>query len=251
MKTTRHYQQAMLMADFYKLSHREQYPQGTEVVYSTWTPRASRIDGIDSVVVFGAQGFVEEYLVSFFNEQFFSRPIEHIVAEYKRIITHTLGIQNPSTQHIEDLHALGYLPLEVKCLPEGTIAPVRVPTLTIRNTNPQFFWLTNYLETLMSLVLWKPSTSATIANQYRILLERYAMKTVGNTEFVPFQGHDFSMRGMDSIESAFRSGAGHLLSFVGTDTVPAICYLEQYYGANVEKELGAVNIHRNVFTFGI
>lgn len=94
----------------------------------------------------------------------------------------------------------------------------------------------------MSLVLWKPSTSATIANQYRRLLENYAMKTVGNIEFVPFQGHDFSMRGMDSLESAFRSGAGHLLSFVGTDTVPAICYLEEHYGADVEKELIGTSI---------
>lgn len=60
MKQTKHYKQAMLMADFYKLSHREQYPEGTEIVYSTWTPRASRIKGVESVVVFGAQGFVEE-----------------------------------------------------------------------------------------------------------------------------------------------------------------------------------------------
>jgi nicotinamide phosphoribosyltransferase len=242
MKQTKHYKQAMLMADFYKLSHREQYPEGTEIVYSTWTPRASRIKGVESVVVFGAQGFVEEYLVSFFNEHFFALPIETIVANYQRIIKHTLGISHPATQHIEDLHALGYLPLEIKSLPEGTVAPIRVPSLTIRNTDAKFFWLTNYLETLMSLVLWKPSTSATIANQYRRLLESYAIKTVGNIEFVPFQGHDFSMRGMDSVESAFRSGAGHLLSFVGTDTVPAICYLEEHYGANVEKELIGTSI---------
>lgn len=236
------YQQAMLMADFYKLSHREQYPQGTEMVYSTWTPRASRIDGVNSVVVFGAQGFIQEYLVEFFKTHFFDQPIAKIVDDYVRIIRNTLGTTNPDTEHIQALHALGFLPLEIKCLPEGTIAPVRVPTLSIRNTDPQFFWLTNYLETLMSLVMWKPSTSATIANQYRLLLEQYAMKTVGNTDFVPFQGHDFSMRGMDSVESASRSGAGHLLSFVGTDTVPAIGYLEQYYLADVTKELVGTSI---------
>jgi nicotinamide phosphoribosyltransferase len=236
------YPQAMLMADFYKLSHREQYPPGTQVVYSTWTPRASRIDGLREVVVFGAQGFVQEYLLDFFSTNFFSLPIEKIISDYVRTIRHTLGVQNPSTQHIADLHKLGYLPLEIKSLAEGTIVPLRVPTLTIRNTDPRFFWLTNYLETLMSLVLWKPSTSATIANQYRMLLESYAVKTVGNADFVPFQGHDFSMRGMDSVDSACRSGAGHLLSFVGTDTVPAIGYLEKYYGANIEKELVGTSI---------
>jgi nicotinamide phosphoribosyltransferase len=239
---TDNFPQAMLMADFYKLSHREQYPPGTELVYSTWTPRSSRLTGVTEVVAFGVQGFVQEYLVDFFNEHFFNIPIAQIVTDYQRTIRHTLGIQNPPVAHIEALHKKGHLPLEVKAVPEGTIAPLRVPTLTVRNTDPQFFWLTNYLETLMSLVLWKPSTSATIANQYRILLERYAMKTVGNTDFVPFQGHDFSMRGMDAVDSAMRSGAGHLLSFVGTDTVPAIGYLERYYGADIEKELVGTSI---------
>src|SRR5690606_13252182 len=91
-----------------------------------------------------------------------------------------------------------------------------------QNTDKRFAWLTNYIETLASCENWQASTSATIGREYRKLLDAGAMKTVGNTDFVMFQGHDFSMRGMSSLASAISSGMGHLLSFVGTDTVPAI-----------------------------
>lgn len=231
----------MLLCDFYKISHREQYPDKTEVVYSTWTPRASRMNNVNEVVAFGFQAFIKNYLIDFFNENFFSRPKEDVVAEYSRIIKGTLGVE-PNTTHIEDLHDLGYLPLTIKALPEGTLVPLRVPMLTIQNTDPRFYWLTNYIETLASCELWQPCTSATIAHEYRKILDKYAMETVGNTEFVPFQGHDFSMRGMSSLQSAMASGAGHLLSFVGTDTIPAISYAEAFYNANVESELVGTSI---------
>ena len=232
---------ATLLCDFYKISHRQMYPQGTETIYSTWTPRTSRMQGVDSVVAFGFQAFLKK-LNNIFEDNFFSRPKVDVVQEYERVIKFTLGVQNPDTSHIEALHDLGYLPLEVKAVEEGTIIPLKVPMLTIQNTNPKFFWLTNYIETLASCELWQPTTSATIANEYRKLLESYAMETVGETGFVPFQGHDFSMRGLSSLESAISSGMGHLLSFVGTDTIPAINAAEILYGANVEKELIGTSI---------
>jgi nicotinamide phosphoribosyltransferase len=97
--------------------------------------------------------------------------------------------------------------------------------------------VTNYLETLMSCALWQPTTSATMAREYRKLLDKWAEKTSSTPDFVQFQGHDFSMRGMGGLDAACTSGAGHLLSFSGTDTIPAIAYLENYYGANIEKEM--------------
>lgn len=232
---------AMLLCDFYKISHRGMYPKGTELVYSTWTPRASRMKDVTEVVAFGFQAFFKK-LNDIFEENFFSQPKEKVVAEYKRIIKNTLGVANPETGHIEDLHDLGYLPLLVKAVPEGTVVPLRVPMMTIQNTDTRFFWLTNYIETLASCELWQPSTSATIAREYRKIFDKAAMETVGNTDFVPFQGHDFSMRGMSSLESAILSGMGHLLSSVGTDTLPAIQGAEYYYGADVEKELVGTSI---------
>lgn len=231
-----------LLCDFYKVNHRILYPVGTEMVYSTWTPRTSRLKGIDHVVAYGFQGFIKKYLIDFFNEEFFGRPKLEIVTEYTRILKHTLGTENPDSSHIEALHDLGYLPILIKALPEGTKVPLRVPMLTIENTHKDFFWLTNYLETLMSCELWMAATSATIANDYYRILSKYAIETVGNADFVPFQGHDFSMRGMSCLESAAVSGSAHLLSFVGTDTIPAIVYHEEYYNANVEAELVGTSI---------
>lgn len=233
---------ATLLCDFYKISHRKLYPPGTEILYSTWTPRESRLEGVKEVISFGLQAFIKKYLIDFFNKEFFSRPKQEIVGEYVRIIKHTLGVEDVDTKHIEDLHSLGYLPLKIMSIPEGTRTPIRVPTMTIENTNKKFFWLTNYIETLMSAELWMPTTSATIANEYRKILNKYAEETGGDLNFVQFQGHDFSMRGMAGLNASAVSGAGHLLSFCGTDSIPAILFLEKYYNANVEKELVGTSI---------
>jgi nicotinamide phosphoribosyltransferase len=240
----RHTTPATLLCDFYKISHRAQYPDKTEVVYSTWTPRSNKyFPRAESVVAFGAQGMIKKILIDYFNENFFSRPIDDVVAEYARYIKYTLFIENPETKHIEELHELGYMPLHIKALPEGTLVPMRVPMLTVHNVDSRFFWLTNYIETLASTEMWLTSTAATIALSYRSILDEYALKTAGSTDFVPFQGHDFSMRGMAGIDAAMLSGAGHLLSFVGTDTVPAIAYLERYYNADIEKELVGTSVN--------
>lgn len=227
-----------LLCDFYKLSHREQYPEGTEEVYSTWTPRSGKhLPDVKDVVVYGHQGFVKEFLIDFFNENFFNKQLEQVVKDYKRTVKNCLFIEEPYTKHIEDLHSLGYLPLEILSLEEGMTVPFRTPILTVRNTNPKFFWLTNYIETVMSNNLWKPATTASIAKVYRDILNSNALLTTGSIDGVEFQGHDFSMRGMSGVEDSARSGSGHLLFFKGTDTIPAIHYLEQYYNADMEKEL--------------
>lgn len=228
---------ATLLCDFYKVSHKNQYPQGTELVYSTWTARTSRLEGVDEVVAFGFQAFVKEYLIDYFNDNFFARTREEVAAEYKRVLKHALGIADPDASHIEALHDLGYLPVKVKAIKEGTRVPIKVPMLTIENTKPEFFWVTNYLETLMSCELWMPATSATIAYEYRKILESYALRTNGDTSGVPFQGHDFSMRGMASLDASKASGAGHLISFTGTDSIPSILYVEEFYNGNMEQEL--------------
>ncbi|MDQ1086954.1 nicotinate phosphoribosyltransferase [Siphonobacter sp. SORGH_AS_1065] len=225
------------LSDGYKVDHRSQYPTDTELVYSNLTPRKSRLDGFDTVVFFGMQYFIKKYLMEEFNEQFFQKPKAEVLRKYQRRIENYLGKGAVTFDHIEALHDLGYLPLEIRALPEGTLTPFRVPMFTIQNTKPEFFWLTNFLETLLSCILWLPCTSATTAFHYRTLLEQYAAKTGGDTSFVPWQGHDFSFRGMAGLEAAEMSGAAHLLSFTGTDTIPAIDFLETYYLANVDREL--------------
>lgn len=225
------------LKDGYKTDHRRQYVDGTEQVYSNGTARSARDPRYKATVVFGLQGFVQE-LKKRWDDDFFNQPKEQVVKAYKRRLDNYLGKDAVPVDHIEQLWDLSYLPLRIKALPEGTLCPIGVPMYTITNTDPEFFWLTNFLETTMSANTWQPITSATIAFEYRKLLEKVAKET--NPEmlpFVPWQGHDFSYRGMPGDEAAARSGAAHLLSFTGTDTIPAIDYLEEFYGANSDKEL--------------
>jgi len=227
----------MCLIDGYKADHRRQYPVGTEYVYSNFTPRQSRVEGVNEVVFFGLQYFIKEYLIDRWNKGFFHKPKAEMLKAYKRRMDNYLGPDAIPIEHVAELHDLGYLPIRIKALPEGTLVPIGVPPLTIINTMPHFFWLTNYFETLMSNILWKPITSATTAFLYRKRFEEHAKKTGYDKSFIQWQGHDFSFRGMGGNEDALMSSAGHLLSFTGTDTIRAIDFLEMYYNADSDKEL--------------
>lgn len=231
-----------LITDFYKHSHAAQYPNGTEYVYSNTTPRGSRMAGVDHVVVFGTQYLLKEYLIDNWNKGFFERPKAEVIGELRELLDYTLGEGVVDVSSFEELHDLGYLPLHIKALPEGTLCPVRVPLMTIINTDKRFYWLTNFIETLTQTVLWQAITSATIALEYKKLLRGYAEATSDSPEFVQFQGHDFSMRGMSSVETGAVSGGGHLTSFTGTDTITAIKWLQRYYNADIKKELVGTSV---------
>jgi len=221
--------------DYYKIGHKDMYEKGTTKIYSNFTPRssthASKLPAVfnNKIVFFGLQGFIKSFLIDTWNNNFFQQPKEKVVEEYRSRVSNGLCIANPDTSHIEALHNLGYLPLSIKALPEGSLVDIKVPVLTVTNTIDEFFWLPNYIESVMSAELWKASTTATTAHQYRKLLDSYADKTGSSKEFVLWQGHDFSFRGLSGVHDAAASGAGHLLSFLGTDTIPAMDYVEDYY----------------------
>lgn len=238
-------EEAILLTDGYKLDHRRQYPEGTEYVYSNWTPRSCEYfpEANEGAVVFGIQYFIKEYLINQFTDNFFSKCKSDAVAEFKNRIDTFLGCNNQvDTKHIEELWELGYLPIEIKALPEGALCPIRVPALTFKNTHPDFFWLTNYFETLISTTLWLPMTSATSARLYKKELIRHAKKTGFEHDFLGFLCHDFSMRGMAGVEAAIMSGMGHMTSFVGSETIPAIGALEKYYECDAERYLIAATV---------
>lgn len=229
--------------DFYKTDHRRQYPEGTTEVYANFTPRSGRLGKVlketydNKVVFFGLQYFIKDFLINAWNEQFFKKDKAKVVAAYKRRMDTSLGKDAIDVSHIAALHDLGYLPIKIKALPEGTRVPIGVPVLTIVNTHPDFFWLTNYIESVISCYLWKPITSATTAFEYKKLLMEYADKTGTPKYFVQFQAHDFSFRGMSSLQDSALSGAAHLTSFWGTDSVLGIDLVEDYYDANADQEM--------------
>lgn len=234
------YQDPVTCIDFYKADHRRQYPAGTSEVYSNFTPRSARYapfyNDAGGVVFFGLQWFIKEYLIEAWDERFFMLPPKRVCPVYEQRMLSALGPNGIGSEHIEALLNLGHLPISIKALPEGARVPVGVPCFTIRNTHPDFFWLTNYIETVLSAYLWRPSTAATIAAAYRKVCDDFADRTGVDRAWVDWQCHDFSYRGLDPYAAPV-SGAGHLLSFTGTDTVPAIGFLEEFYRADATSEM--------------
>lgn len=234
------------VVDAYKLGHGLQDPHGLTMKYSNLTPRSNRLfkgaTGYDGkMVVFGTQGGWQE-IVELWDRSFFGVRKDKAIARYKRRVDNTIGADVIPVDKMAALHDLGYLPLSLRAITEGYRVPMKIPVLTLMNTHPDFGWLVNYLETVVSSSLWKSSTNATIAYEYRRLLTEYAIKTGSDLEGVQFQGHDFSARGMPGPEDAARSGSAHLTSFSGTDTISAIDYLEDYYYANSDTELVGVSV---------
>lgn len=222
--------------DGYKLGHPAQYPENTQKVFSNGTPRKSRQAGVQQVVFAGMQAFVVD-LVEFWNNNFFSEPLQDVLERFDARTNSYLGPDSVNSDHIRALHNLGYLPLQIMALPEGSLVDMRVAPFVFFNTHDNFGWFTNSIETIMSVSIWGPCTSATTAHQYRKLLDKYAIQTVGNTGFVDWQGHDFSMRGINGLDGALASAFGHLISFCGTDTVPALDYVDHYYFAESTTKL--------------
>jgi nicotinamide phosphoribosyltransferase len=180
------------------------------------------------IVVFGIQ-YTMRYIHELYQEGFFSRDKSDVINEAKKYFSSYLGVDYDVT-HFEKLHDLGYLPIHVKGIEEGTIVKEKIPILTIYNTHPDFFWLPNFLETLLSSLLWKPLHSASLSYGLRKILDKYVKKTdEKNIGFVDFQGHDFSFRGMQHPESAISSGLGFLVNFSGTDTLPTLPAAKHYY----------------------
>jgi len=235
---------ASLAKDVYKEFHPFAYHPEVVEVYANYINRSGKLTNIPQeinlggVVNLGSQRFCMDFLIGEFNATFFNLPVDVAIEQHARIIRAMLGKEFDDTR-LRQLHNLGYMPLRVKTIKEGTIVPYGVATVTVVSTKVGFQWLTNSIETVMSCEISGISTSCTTATAYMKVFYEFAIKTGLPLEMVPFQGHDFSMRGMIfGRQGAYISGLGHLASgLVGTDTIGAVCLAERFYKANIEKEL--------------
>lgn len=234
-------------SDGYKLGHAAMYAQGTESVYSNLTPRSDRLyrekkhpltgettpnctryyDG--KLVVVGCQGAIIEVVENW--NKFFDMDKGIAIARFKLLCDNYLGPNIVSVEELSKLHDLGFLPLEIKTLDEGSKVNMGIPVLTITNTIAHAYWLVNFLETTISNLTWKTATSATIATEYRAMLKDFAIMTGTPIEIVDVQAHDFSARGMSGPEDAARTGFGHIaVGNLGTDSLGSVLYAQEYYG---------------------
>ena len=219
---------SLFYTDGYKIGHKRMLAPGTTRLYGTWIPRSIKHapKGVTRIVSFGQQLAVK-WLHDEFEENFFKLSLEEAM-EFGNDMAMYLGLEYDAS-HFEELHKLGYLPIKVKSLPEGIETLPNVPHMTFINTVDGFAWLTLYLETIISSLAWKPSTSATIALQYKRNLIEWVRKTdPKNIWLVPFLAHDFSARGLSPWDM-LSSGLGHATSFRGSDTIVCIPAARYFY----------------------
>lgn len=231
------------LLDSYKISHPPQYPKDTQMVHSGWTIRGSRLP-VDYYIFFGLQYFLKEYFMFRWNDEFFSQGREAAMKRFRKTLKNSLNVTD--LKHYEALHELGYLPLEVRALPEGSKVNLKVPCFTVHNTfehHPEFYWLTNSMEVIASCSLWGMINNATIAAMYAEIRRKYLQITVnGEHPMEPFLNHNFAYRGMMGNEAAVTTDAAWLLFSKGSDTVPGIEFMEDYYNADSDKELISCSI---------
>ena len=219
---------APFYTDGYKIGHKRMLAQGTDFLYGTWIPRSLKYapKGVKKILSSGQQ-LTMRWLHAEWQENFFDMPKETAIKFQEDMSKYLMMPFDGS--HFEALHDLGYLPIRVKSLPEGIETNANVPHMTFINTVPGFAWLTLYLETIISSLAWKPTTSATIALQYRRNLVEWVMKTdPANAWLIDYLAHDFSARGLSPWDM-LSSGLGHAFSFRGSDSIVVIPGARYFY----------------------
>lgn len=215
----------ILLADAYKYSHHKLYLPGTEFIYSYLESRGGKFD---NTVFYGLQYYLKNYLQGIV---FTKEKINEAEALLQEVFGRKDVFDRRRFEYIVHTHG-GHLPVRIKAVPEGTVVPVRNVLMTIENTDPACFWLTNFLETLLMQV-WYPCTVATLSREIKQIVKQYYTATASASSFagIDLVLNDFGFRGASSVESAGLGGSAHLVNFSGSDTLPASIFAKRYYGA--------------------
>lgn len=218
----------ILKTDSYKMTHWKQYPMGTEGVYSYFEAREGA--QFDKTVFFGLQHILTRYLEGVV-------VTEQDIKEAERFALAHFGttdlFNREGWEHIVHEHG-GRLPIRIKAVPEGLKIPTGNVMMTVENTDPKCYWLTNYVETLLTHV-WYGSTVASLSRATKEMFMEYLDETAETQDALPFMLHDFGYRGVSSDEAAGIGGAAHLINFMGTDTINGMSYAMDFYDAPMEN----------------
>jgi len=215
----------ILATDSYKFSHYKQYPKNTSLIRSYIEARGSQIKGVDEVVFFGLQAFINEVL---------SKPVtmRDVDAAEALVTKHGFEFNRRDWQLIVNRHG-GFLPIKIHAVPEGTPVPLSTPMCWVENTDTDLPWVTSYVETLLLSYIWYGSTVATLSREIKKVIKGFLEVTSDAPDAeLPFKLHDFGYRGV-AAGAAGLGGAAHLVNFMGTDTVAGIEFAQEHYNADV------------------
>lgn len=216
----------LLLADAYKYSHHKLYYPGTTKIYSYLESRGGQFD---ETIFFGLQYFLKYYLQG---EVITTEKIDAAETVLLEVFGRNDVFDRSKFDYIVKKHG-GKLPVRIKAVPEGAVVPVNNVLVTIENTDPACFWLTNFLETLLMQV-WYPCTVATQSRAIREIVTEYFRETAPESAMasIDFILNDFGFRGVSSVESAGIGGASHLLNFRGSDNIMGSVMAKRFYGAS-------------------
>jgi len=238
----------LLLSDTYKQTHSRMYPKGLKKLVSYLVPRKSMFKNINKMVFYYMQAIIKEYLISNFKKNFFEKSEEEIIESYTMYMDVQLGEGNYELQNVITLHRLGYLPLWIRALPEGTRVNMGVPCVEIANTHEDFAWLVQWIECLLQTELWRPCLHATVGDMYYQVAKEYYDKTVDDIE-PEMAMSEFGMRGAPCLEASAKTATAWLLSFNKTSTIPSLVYLKEMYSVDFSKSkigIGAVSTEHSV-----
>ncbi|XP_077458656.1 nicotinamide phosphoribosyltransferase 2 isoform X2 [Stigmatopora argus] len=234
----------LLATDSYKITHYKQYPPNISKIYSYFECRRKKGTQFSEVVFFGLQYLLKKYLTGrVITEEKIQEAKLFYQLHFKQAVFDEEGWRKVLEKHD------GRLPIRIKAVPEGKIIPRGNVLFTVENTDPSFFWLTNYVETML-VQMWYPITVATISREFKKILAKHLKATSGSLEGLELKLHDFGYRGVSSQESAALGGAAHLVNFCSTDTVAGLLMAQRYYGCQMAGFSIPAAEHSTIISWG-
>lgn len=238
---------AIQLSDYYKHGHPRMYDPKIKKLVSYYAIRGSRMPSDKNYVVnFGVQSFCKEFLIEFWNENFFKLDWKVLDESLKDYYKETFAPNDDFVEKLKDLHSLGHLPLRIYTVPEGGICDIKTPIIMMETTDPRFPWIGEFIESLISSYIWKMNLDATVGHWYRRIVDKYYDLTCEDSVPRNMAMSEFQFRGASGPECGVRSGAAWLLSFKANATAAGVPFMQEYYGARLSDGKGSPSTEHSV-----
>jgi nicotinamide phosphoribosyltransferase len=229
-----------VMADSYKAGHHLMYPDALEM--SAYGEFRAPFKVLNKGGGSGDSDLIKDSRIVFYGlryyiQQFLARGIteDDIKRSEKFYAEHNMGgtpVSYPK-KLFDRIEELGYFPVKIQALPEGTVVYPHTPVFII-TAEKEFSHLCTFLETMLTMV-WYPSCVATLSRHTKSKIKEYYTKSAHPDDqwLLDSALHDFGFRGCTCIEQSVLGGSAHLLNFTGSDTMSAAYHVQFHMNKGV------------------